>query len=91
MTKRATERPTIDTVSSSEFQRVTQEVVKNGNIPSISARRVVSKWKIVDESTIEGIEIVYEMVGGDPLATPIPGSANNAPKILSKSKLYLVR
>jgi len=90
VTKRATER-TIDTVSSSEFQRVTQEDVRRGGIPSISARRIVSKYKRADESTLEGIEIVYEMAGGDPLSTPITGSKNTTPMALSKSKLYLVR
>jgi len=86
VTKRATER-TVDTVSSSEFQRVTQE--ERGGIPLISARRIVSKWKQVDESTLEGIEIVYEMAGGDPLSTSLTG--NITPTILSKSRLYLVR
>ena len=86
VTKRATER-TVDTVSSSEFQRVTQE--ERGGIPLISARRIVSKWKQVDESTLEGIEIVYEMAGGDPLSTSFTG--NITPTILSKSRLYLVR
>jgi hypothetical protein len=90
VTKRATER-TVDTVSSSEFQRVTQEDVLRRGIPLISARRIVSKWKQVDESTLEGIEIVYEMAGGDPLSTSLTGSKNITPTILSKSRLYLVR
>jgi hypothetical protein len=88
VTKRATER-TVDTVSSSEFQRVTQE--ERGGIPLIYARRIVSKWKQVDESTLEGIEIVYEMAGGDPLSTSLTGSKNTTPTVLSKSRLYLVR
>jgi hypothetical protein len=88
VTKRATER-TVDTVSSSEFQRVTQE--ERGGIPLISARRIVSRWKQVDESTLEGIEIVYEMAGGDPLSTSLTGSKNITPTVLSKSRLYLVR
>ena len=97
VTKRATERTT-DTVSSSEFQRITQEDTRQtaggpGGIPQISARRVVSKWKRVDNSTLEGIEIVYAVGGGgDPLSTSLIPSRNTAaPTILSKSRLYLVR
>lgn len=97
VTKRATER-TNETVSSSEFQRITQEDTRQtnggpGGIPQISARRVVSKWKKVDDSTLEGIEIVYAVGGGgDPLSTGLNGSGNTAaPTILSKSRLYLVR
>lgn len=86
VTKRATERVE-DTVSSSEFQRVTQEDPQRG-VPVISARRVVSKWKTVDPSTLEAIELVYDMGGGDPLAgTATPQSGT----LLSKSKLLLVR
>jgi hypothetical protein len=87
VTKRATDR-TGDTVSCSEFQRVTQENASNG-IPQISARRVVTKWKLMDESNrVEGIEIVYNMGGGDPLS----GSSLTAdPIVLSKSCLTLVR
>lgn len=97
VTKRATER-TEDTVSSSEFQRVTQEDTKQqqqggpGGIPVISARRVVSKWKKVDDSTLEGIEIVYAVGGGgDPLSSGLSTVNAGAPTILSKSRLYLVR
>ena len=97
VTKRATERSE-DTVSSSEFQRITQEDTRQiggpGAIPQISARRVVSKWKKIDDSTLEGIEIVYAVSGGgDPLSTSLPGQSKNnaAPTVLSKSRLYLVR
>ena len=105
VTKRATER-TEDTVSSSEFQRVTQEEMVGayananantnsvGGIPVISARRVVSKWKKVDDSRLEGIEIVYAVGGGgDPLSTGLPSLSpqQQAPTILSKSRIYLVR
>lgn len=94
VTKRATER-TDQTVTSSEFQRVTQEQDTSqpgGGIPTISARRVVSKWKQVDENRLEGLEIVYAMGGmtGDPLAA---GSAAGAaqPTVLSKSRIVLTR
>lgn len=84
VTKRATERSE-NTVSSSEFQRFTQEDERG--IPVISARRVLTKWKIIDNSTIEGIEVVYSMGGGDPLAD----SSASQPSILSKSRLFLTR
>ncbi|KAG7352009.1 hypothetical protein IV203_008057 [Nitzschia inconspicua] len=85
VTKRATER-TSDTVSASEFQRVTQEDEQMG-IPVISARRVISKWKTVNASALEAIEIVYDMGGGDPIA----GASSQSSTMLSKSKLLLVR
>jgi hypothetical protein len=85
VTKRATERSE-ETVSSSEFQRVTQEDPRG--VPAISARRVVSKWRTVDDSTLEAIEIIYDMGGGDPLSGD---TIKNGGKLLSKSKLLLVR
>jgi len=87
VTKRATER-TEDTVSSSEFQRITCE--SDRGIPVISAHRVLTKWKVVSDATIEGIEIVYDVGGnlGDPLAAT---SAPSAPKVISKSRLSLQR
>jgi hypothetical protein len=85
VTKRATERSN-DSVSSSEFQRVTQE--DSRGVPVISARRVVSKWRTVDDSTVEAIEIVYDMGGGDPLAGDTKKNGGN---MLSKSRLQLVR
>ena len=87
ITKRATER-TEDTVSSSEFQRVTTE--NTNGIPVISARRVLTKWKVVEDGAIEGIEIVYDVGGnlGDPLAAT---SAPTTPKVISKSRLRLQR
>jgi hypothetical protein len=84
VTKRATER-TDDTVSSSEFQRITQDDARG--VPVISARRVVSKWKAVDSSTLEGIEIIYDMGGGDPLAE----ATSQTPSVLSKSRMHLTR
>lgn len=86
VTKRATERSGA-TVSSSEFQRVTQE--DGSGIPNVSARRVMTKWKIIDESTCEGLEIVYSMAGGDPLSAG--NGVSSSPTVLSKSRLYLVR
>lgn len=87
VTKRATER-TQNTVSSSEFQRVTQEDQRG--IPNVSARRVVSKWKMTDDGTaVEGLEVVYAMGGADPLAAN--GGISSQPTALSKSRIYLVR
>jgi hypothetical protein len=86
VTKRATER-TETTVSSSEFQRITQEDERG--IPLISARRVLTKWKAIEDSTVEGLEIVYSMAGGDPLAAGT--GVSSTPSVLSKSRIYLVR
>ena len=85
VTKRGTERGD-GFVSSSEFQRVTQEDVRG--IPNVSARRVLNKWKLVDDNTMEGLEIVYSVGGGDPMAA---GSGSAQPTVLSKSRLYLKR
>lgn len=87
VTKRATER-TDDTVSTSEFQRITQEDARG--IPIISARRILQKWKVVSDTTIDGIEIVYDVGGGlgDPLAM---SSAPTTPRIIQKSRLTLER
>jgi len=49
----------------------------------------MSKWKVVDASTIEGIEVVYDAGGGDPLAGPAKLTEQN--KIISKSRLRLQR
>jgi hypothetical protein len=85
VTERATER-TNYTISSSEFQRITQEDA--GGIPVISARRVLQKWRVVNDDIIEAIEIVYDAGGGlgDPLAMT---SAPTAPRIIQKSRLSL--
>lgn len=85
LTKRATEK-TDDTVFSSEFQRVTQDDTRG--VPMITARRVLNKWKVLEPSMIEGIEIVYDVGGGDPLVGPT-GTEHN--KVLSKSRLRLER
>lgn len=84
-TKRASEK-TEDTVSSSEFQRIT---IDRG-IPVIEARRTLCKWKVVNESTIEGLEIVYDMGGGDPLAGGA-SSSSAGPQLIAKSRLHLSR
>ena len=86
VTKRASER-TEDFVSSSEFQRVTTEDSRMG-IPAISARRTSTKWKILTEASVEGLEIVNDMGGGgDPLA----GATTAGPRLISKSRLHLKR
>mmetsp|Transcript_39851 Transcript_39851/g.96164 ORF Transcript_39851/g.96164 Transcript_39851/m.96164 type:complete len:450 (-) Transcript_39851:62-1411(-) len=122
VTKRATERnrqpssdsngngsgggETLETITSSEFQRITQEEQSrangNGNggggsgggggipIASVSARRVVSKYKISADNQVEGLEIVYDMGGADPLSVQ-PGVKSSQPIILSKSRIVLTR
>jgi len=100
VTKRATENSLNDDndltmLTSSEFQRVTQE--KGGgellnnvpNVPDISARRVLTKWKIPNDGTVvEGMEIIYDVGGADPM---MAGMAGGKPTILSKSRLTLTR
>lgn len=90
VTKRASDI-TDETVFSSEFQRVSQE--NGGGIPVITARRVLTKWKILNESVVEGLELVYDMgVGGDPLSMQtLPSQGGAEPKLLSKSRLRMVR
>jgi hypothetical protein len=84
VTKRATERDDT-TVSSSEFQRLAQEDERG--IPQISARRILTKWKLLDDTTVEGLEVVYSMPGGDPMARGVA----TTPTVLSKSRLSLKR
>ncbi|CAJ1920236.1 unnamed protein product [Cylindrotheca closterium] len=95
VTKRATEN-TENTVTSSEFQRITLEESsdeKGFSVPSVSARRVLTKWKILldenNSTTIEALEVVYNVpTGGDPMAA---GSSNAQPSVLSKSRILLTR
>lgn len=86
VTKRATEL-TATTVVSSEFQRVSQDDARG--IPVISARRVLTKWKMDDDGLIEALELVYDLGGGDPLASTISTNSGQQPKLLSKSRLRL--
>jgi hypothetical protein len=76
VTKRATERNG-STVSSSEVYRITTQ--PNGlAVPTIAARRVLTKWKTVDDSTVEGIELIY-------------GIDQEFPTLLSKTRITLKR
>lgn len=86
VTKRAILELDSDRVSSSEFQRVTLD----DGIPSISARRVLTKWRKIDDNTIEGLEVVYGVMEG---VDPMAGSASqsSSPQVLSKSRMLLVR
>ncbi len=96
VTKRAAELDIASgIISSSEYRRLT--TVSNGTfggIPSISASRVLTKWKSEGtgkDQVIEGIEIVYTdgSLAGDPMAVGIGSSAK--PQMTSKSKLRLVK
>lgn len=86
VTKRATDRGD-GTVTSSEFQRVTRQDA-NKSVPNISARRIVTKWKQLDNNSIAGLETIYDMGGGDPMAG---ASAAMEPTVVSKSRLLLSR
>lgn len=87
VTKRATES-TDSTVFSSEFQRVSEDDERG--IPSITARRVLTKLKVNKDSSLEGLEIVYNVGGGgDPLALSLNSAQPQQPHVLSKSRLRL--
>ena len=98
VTKRATEC-TADIVTSSEFQRIvtTTQQPDGREIPDISARRVLTKWNIINTddgpNRIEGTEIVYSIpTAGDPMAAASSsGGSSTTPTVLSKSQFYLVR
>ena len=76
--------------STSEFQRVTVEDARF--VPDISARRVLTKWRILNSTSIEGIELVYDagITVGDPMAAMTPPSSQGQ-KLLSKSRIHLDR
>lgn len=107
VTKRAAELDmATGSISSSEYRRITNVSSTGtgnlpGGIPSISASRVLTKWKVSDSSVdesgkqkqfVEGLEIVYSdgAIGGDPMSMGI-GSAGGAkqPQMISKSRLRL--
>lgn len=94
VTKRAAELDTnAGLVSSSEYRRVTTTKGAMG-IPSISASRVLTKWKTEGSGpsqVVDAIEIVYSdgPMGGDPM---IMGTSSAAkPQLSSKSRLRLER
>ncbi len=98
VTKRAAELDeSAGIISSSEYRRITTSSGAMG-IPSISASRVMTKWKSNDMSSsgsdgkqvVEGIEVVYSdgTVGGDPMTMGMGGSATK-PQVSSKSRLRL--
>jgi hypothetical protein len=90
VTKRASER-TSSTVSSSEFQRILEDkTYMDGNtVPKLVSHRILTKWKMVTDNHIEGIEIVYDMNVGD--AADLSDEKLRQPKLISKSRFYLDR
>ena len=105
VTKRATELDTVNgIISSSEYRRVTTVAASTsgmnamgGGIPSISASRILNKWKISDTGIVEGIEIVYSdgALGGDPMSMSMAAAGGgNRPQqqqLSSKCRLRLER
>lgn len=90
VTKRATEKsPDGLGISTSEFERYTTENARG--IPTISARRVVSKWKVWSESNVDGIELVYDMgnLSGDPML--VTAIEDTPPRLISKARIHLDR
>ena len=105
VTKRRTEL-TDSTVFSSEFQRLTQQGAVDGSlaspIPVISARRILTKWQVVDDNTLQAIELVYNIpmdgsggLGstGDPMSfsLQLQTPQQQTQELLLKSRLLLER
>ncbi len=98
ITKRATER-TETTVSSSEFQRILEDQSSSSSTssssmvlvpPQLSSRRTLTKWKMINDHEMEGIEIVYDMnVERDADLNLLRNGT--PPQLLSKSRLKLSR
>jgi len=80
-------------VSCSEFRR--ESVVGERGIPSLSATRLLAKWKTTpgNPDIKEGIEILYlQEVMGDPLAATSGRNGapqSSGPRLVSKSKIRL--
>lgn len=96
VTKRATER-TDSTVSSSEYLRVTTTRGDDAarGIPVISAQRVLTKWRAIENGVVEGIELVYDVdsgAAGDPMSPAVlPSLYESKLTLVSKSRLRLER
>ena len=98
ITKRASDR-TNTTVSSSEFQRILEDKssLDGSTVPKLVSRRTLTKWKMITDNHIEGIEIIYDMnVEGDAdridLSTSLQSNdVSRPPKLISKSRFYLDR
>ena len=88
-------------ISSSEYRRITTVSSGSyGGIPSISASRVLTKWKSEGNVTgkdqvVEGIEITYtdNSLGGDPMSMSagMGGASSAKPQMTSKCRLRLER
>ncbi len=91
VTKRSTELDTVNgIISSSEYRRITTVASGTLGVPSISASRVLNKWKINQDGVVEGIEIVYsDGVLGDPMAAG--GAKQQQQQLSSKCRLRLER
>lgn len=91
VTKRATEMDELNgVVSSSEYRRITRVATSSG-VPTITASRILNKWKVSDDGVIEGIEIVYsDGAIGDPLMA-VAGNQQQQQQLSSKSRIRLER
>jgi hypothetical protein len=85
VTKRALERPSKTQVWSSEFRRLTIETTQKP-IPIVMAQRILTKWKVVDDTHIEGLELIYDL--GE---NSLMGSGSSTLHEPIKSRLHLVR
>ena len=93
-----------ETVSSSEFRRITTTTATS-SVPTITASRILNKWKTTTTTNnnnimiIEGIELIYQDVTmsnmSDPMTATLPSNNNNNNNnnqiLLCKSKLTLTK
>jgi hypothetical protein len=95
VTKRAAEASNTDGVYSMTTSEVTRISIENARgIPQITARRTVTKYRQVDPDTVQAIELVYDVGGGqvgDPLAFTANSLSQSQPQLISKSRLLLKR
>ena len=88
-----------ESVSSSEFRRITA-TTKTSSITTITASRILNKWKTTttkddhnNNIIIEGIELIYQDVTMsnmlDPMTATLPSNNNSNQILLCKSKLTL--
>jgi hypothetical protein len=77
-------------ISSSEFKRIT-ETSSSSMVPNIKALRVLTKWKVTSDNTVEGIEVVYidPSIALDPMTAR--GGGSTKPILSSKSFFKLER
>ena len=85
VTKRSFEEAAT-TLTSSEYARVA--IAGRGDVPQILAQRTQTKWKVLNETTIQGLELLSTY---DPKATGFSDLNGATPVRVVKTRLVLVR